>query len=119
MHAHAGQTTIAAELSFTAVQTGQPVTVAQRTLLTAKIPTPLALTAPNTNLPVGDTVTVTVSTTDAPPFGGLTVFITGAGTGNGTFPPSVTIPEYQTSEIFQFTATEAGPYTLSATVTLP
>ena len=110
-----GETTIAAAFSFTAVQTGQLVTVSSRTVLTLKQPTPLVLSAPATTLDVGQTVTVTVTTSDAPPFGGLAVTLSGAGTGAGTFPASVLIPEYQTSAIFPFTATAEGAYTLTAT----
>lgn len=109
-----GQTTIAAAYAFTAVQSGQPVTITQSTTLTVKTPTALALSAPSTSLQIGQAVVVTVTTSDPPPFGGLAVSLAGAGNGAGTFPATVTIPEYQTSATFQFTATAAGDYTIIA-----
>jgi len=110
-----GQTTIAASFSFTAVENGASVTVAQSTVLTVKVPTPLVLSAPTLTLIEGASVTVTVTTSDAPPFGGLAVNLAGSGSGSGTFPPSVLIPEYETSATFQFTAIAAGSYTITAT----
>ena len=111
----AGQATIGASFTFTAVQTGTSVTVSTSTLLTVKTPTQLVLSAPNTTLTEGNTVMVTITTSDAPPYGGLVVHLGGSGTGGGTFPSSVTIPEYQTSATFDFTATAAGSYTITAT----
>jgi RHS repeat-associated protein len=109
-----GQTAIEASFSFIAVQTGLPATVSQNTVLTAKIPTPLVLAAPTTSLQVTQTVTVTITTSDAPPYGGLIVNLAGSGTGAGTFPANVLIPEYQTTATFDFTATAAGSFTLTA-----
>ncbi len=110
-----GATTITATFTYNAVQTGALVIVTQNTVLTVKMPTPLAVTAPATNLEVTQSVTVTVTTTDAPPFGGLVVNLSGSGTGAAAFPPSVTIPEYETSTTFELTAIGAGNYTVSAT----
>ena len=109
-----GPTTVTASFTFTAVQSGQPVTISSSTDLTVKTPTALVLAAPVTSLRVGESVTVSVGTSDAPPFGGLLVTLSGGGSGAGTYPPAVTIPEYQTSAAFQFTATAAGNYTISA-----
>jgi RHS repeat-associated protein len=110
-----GTTTITATFSFNTAQTGLPVSVSQSTSLSVKIPTPLVLSAPTTNLMVGASTIVTITTSDAPPFGGLVVNLTAGGTGSGTFPPSVTIPEYETSVTFEFTATGPGSTTLAAT----
>lgn len=110
----AGQTVIKATYTFTAAQTGQPVTVSQETTLTVKIPTALVLSTTNTAPVIGQTITMTITTSDPPPFGGLPVNLTGAGSGAGTFPPTVTIPQYQASVSFEFTATAAGSYSLTA-----
>jgi len=109
-----GHTTVTASFTFTAAQSGQPVTISSSTVLTVKTPTALVLAAPMTSLRIGQSVTVTVSTSDAPAFGGLLVTLSGGGSGAGTYPPAVTIPEYQTSVAFQFTATAAGNYTIGA-----
>jgi len=110
----AGQTTIKAEYAFTAVQTNQPVTVRQSTVLTVKTPTPLLLSAPSTTLQVSQSAIVTVTTNDPPPFGGLAVYLSASGAGSATFPPSVTIPEYETSATFQLTGAAPGDVTLTA-----
>jgi len=110
----AGQTTIRASYTFTAIQTGQATTVEQTTTLTVNSLVRLALSAPATTLVEGTTVTVTVTTSDPAPAGGLAVSLVGSGTGAGTFPPSVTVPASQTSTAFQFTATAAGSYTVTA-----
>jgi RHS repeat-associated protein len=109
----AGETTIRAAFTFTAVQTGQSVTIEQSTALTVKAPTPLVLSAPATTLIEGNSVTVTVTTSDPAPAGGVLVNLSGGGTGAGTFPASVTIS--QTSATFLFTAIAPGSYTLTAT----
>lgn len=111
----AGQTTIRAAFTFTAVQTGQPVTIEQSTELTVKALLPLVLAAPTTTPTEGDAVTVTMTTSDPAPAGGLIVNLAGGGNGAGTFPATVTIPGGQTSATFQFVATAAGSYTLTAT----
>ena len=112
-----GQTTIGASFTFTAVQTAQPVTISTSTVLTSKMPTPLTLSAPVTTLQVTQSVTVTVSTTEPPPFGGLEVSLSATGAGTATFPATVTIPEYQTSVTFELTAT--GPGLLMLTASAP
>src|SRR5262245_15789009 len=111
----AGQATISANFSYAGVQTGEQVTVSTSTVFIVKAPSPLALTTAATNVIVGQTVSVTVSTVDPAPSGGLVVFLSGGGGGAGTFPPSLVIPAQQTSATFLFTATGAGIYTINAT----
>jgi RHS repeat-associated protein len=111
----AGSTTVKASFTFTAVQTGQPVTITEETVLTVKLPVPLALTAPTTTPIEGQDTTVTVSSADPAPFGGLLVTLSGSGAGLGTFPPAVVILEDATSASFTFSSVTAGSYTLSAT----
>ena len=112
-----GTATITAAYTFAAAATGQSVTISQSTPLTAKIPVNLVLTAPTTTLVAGETVTVTVTSVDPAPFGGLVVNLGAAGTGAATFPPSITIPEGGTSGTFGLTATAAGTLTVTATAT--
>jgi RHS repeat-associated protein len=111
----AGQTTIGASFTFTAAQTGQPVTIAPTTVLTARHPVALMLTAPTTSLIIGNSTIVTVTSTDPAPAGGLAVALTGSGTGAGTFPTAVTIPVNGTQATFAFGATAEGNFTLTAT----
>jgi len=111
----AGQTTIKASFTFNAAQTGQPVSITQETVLTVKQPVGLVLTAPTTTPIEGQSTTVTVTSSDPAPAGGLTVALTGGGSGAGTFPPAVTIPENGTQASFAFTAVTAGSYTITAT----
>lgn len=109
-----GQTTITASFSFTAVQTGQPVTVTRTSVLTVKQPVGLVLSAPVQALQIGQSTTVTVTSIDLAPEGGLVVTLTQSGTGSATFPATVTIPAFGTSATFTLTAATAGDVFLTA-----
>jgi RHS repeat-associated protein len=111
----AGQTTIRASFSFTAVQTGQPVTINSSTTLAVRQAVALVLTATTTNLQVAQSAIVTVSSSDPAPAGGLIINLAGSGTGAGSFPATVSIPEGGTAATFLFTATASGQLTLTAT----
>lgn len=110
----AGQTTITASYTFTAVQTGQSVTISNSTLLTVQAPGALTLSAPVTALQPGLGTTVTINSPDPAPSGGLQVSLTQSGTGSGVFPATVVVPAGQNSASFTFTASAAGSVTLTA-----
>jgi len=109
-----GQTTITASFTFSAVQTGQPVTVTRQSVLTVKQPVGLVLSAPAQTLQIGQSTTVTVNSVDPAPEGGLVVSLTQSGSGVATFPASVTIPAFGTSATFTLTGAAAGDVLLTA-----
>ncbi len=111
----AGTATIEASFGFTAAATGQAVTISARTTLTVKQPVALVLTAPTTTLISGASTTVTVTSSDPAPAGGLVVTLTQSGIGLASFPPTVTIPANGTSVTFTLTGAAAGQVTLVAT----
>ena len=111
--AAAGQTTITASYSFAGVQTGDTITIAQSTVLTVKQPVALQLSAPVTTLIVGTSTTVTVTSADPAPPGGLAVTLTGSS-GAGSFPGTVTIPEGGNQATFVFAAVAEGLVTVTA-----
>lgn len=109
-----GQTSISAGFSFTAAETGTPVTVTASTILTVKPLAALTLSAPTATLTVGETVTVTLATSDPAPSEGLLVTLSGGGSGAGTLPPTLTVEPQQTSGVFSFTASAAGSFSIAA-----
>lgn len=111
----AGQTTITASFSYTAAQTGQPVTISATTTFTVKQQVALVLSAPVLTLQVTQSTTVTVSSTDPAPAGGLVVTLTQSGTGSATFPATVNIPAGGTSATFTITGATTGEVTITAT----
>jgi RHS repeat-associated protein len=110
-----GETTITATWTFTAAQTGQPVTITQTSVLTVKRPVALALSAPILLLNSGQAATVTITSADPAPPEGLVVALTASGTGTGTFPPAVSLAANATTATFTFTAANPGAVTLVAT----
>ena len=110
----AGTTTLAASFSFATVIDGSTQTVSTNTVLTVKPLVALALSAPTTALTTGDSTTVTVTSTDPAPTGGLAVTLLATGTGSATFPGSVSIAAGGTSTTFVLTASSAGDLTLTA-----
>ena len=113
----AGQTTIAASFSFTAAQTGLPVTITVLMTLTVNQAATLTLSAPTLALQAGQFTTVTVSSNSPAPSGGLVVSLTQSGPGSATFPPTVTIPANGTSVTFILTGAAAGQVTVVANAT--
>jgi RHS repeat-associated protein len=114
--AHAqGQTTINASFSYTAAQTGQPVTITAATTLTVKQQVGLVLSAPALTLQVGQSTTVTVTSSDPAPAGGLMVTLAESGTGFASFPPTVTIPANGTSTTFTLSGSAEGQVIVTAT----
>lgn len=110
----AGQTTITASFSYTAAQTGQPVTVTAATTLTVKQQVALVLSAPTLTLQVAQSTTVTVTSSDPAPAGGLMVTLTQSGAGSATFPATVTIPAGGTIANFTLTGATTGEVTVTA-----
>ncbi len=110
----AGETTISASYTFTPIATGQPITLSASTLLRVQQRETLLLNAPNTELTVGQTVRVTVTSSTAAPAGGLEVALAATGTGGATFPPTVTIPAGSSTIEFDLTASESGQLTLTS-----
>ncbi len=111
------QTTITASFSFTAVATGQPVTISRTSVLTVKKPVGLVLSAPVLALQIGQSTTVTVTTSDPAPEAGLLVNLTQSGSGSATFPASVAIAPLGTSATFTLTGVSAGEVILTAAAT--
>ena len=109
-----GQTAVSASFSFNAVETGAPVTVTASTTLTVKPLAALTLSALTTSLTIGETVTVTLATSEPAPSGGLLVTLSGGGSGAGTLPPALTLAAQETSGTFSFTASGAGTFSIAA-----
>jgi RHS repeat-associated protein len=110
----AGETTITAKWTFNSAQTGQPVTITQTSVLTVKRQVALVLSAPTLSLDAGQSVVVTVTSSDPASEGPLLVALKGSGTGTGTFPQSVTVPANGTAATFTFAAATAGSVTIVA-----
>ncbi len=79
-----GATNISVSFAFNTVIDGGPQTISTSTTLTVKDPVDLVLTAPSAILLVGNSTTVTVTSSDPAPPGGLTVTLTQSGGGSAT-----------------------------------
>jgi len=110
----AGSATISASFTFRTVIDGSIRTVSGSTVLTVKQQVALVLTAPTTTLVAGNSTTVSITSTDPAPAGGLVVSLFATGKGSATFPAGVSIPAGGTSASFLLTASAAGDLMLTA-----
>ena len=109
-----GTTTISATFTFTSTATGQITTITAEAVLTVFRHPTLVLTAPTSEVTVGESMNINLSSSELAPDGGLRVTLSATGTGGATFPMEVTIPAGGTMTDFALTGTIVGEVTLTA-----
>lgn len=86
----------------------------QQTGLSVLTPPALSLSASKTSIKEGESLSVTVTSAVAAGDLGLTITLSGGGTGGLQYPISLTLPASQSSATFTITGQSAGAYSLIA-----